>query len=347
MATSTQNSSIEGVQRTLTEISTRWKVAYAVLALWFLATIITEPTLFLVQFIGGFFYGMILVMIALGLALILGLMGVINFAHGALFMFGAYFAYTTVVQLGLPYLAALVIAPLAVGLIGIGMEVLTIRSLYDEPPETALLLTFGLAMMFEEIVRFFWGASPKTYPAASFLTQSVSLAGITTIPGTRLFTVAVGIVMVGLIYLLIDRTEFGLTIRAGVQDGEMTEVVGVNLPLRFTAMFFIGATLAGLAGVLRSTEVGLGPGMGGTFIILVFVVIVIGGMGSFAGAIVGGLLVGWARFLGPLMLRTAADVTNIQALALPGIAGIIPFLLMIVVLLDRPRGLFGEEGFLE
>lgn len=346
MATSIRRSPIQAVQHRISGMSLRWQVIYTILAAWLVATLLADPALFVTQFIGGFFYGMILVMIALGLALILGLMGVINFAHGALFMLGAYFAFTVTVQLGLSYWAALVIAPIGVGIIGLAMELVTIRPLYDEPPEIALLLTFGLAMMFEEATRFIWGPAPKSYPTPKLLSQPVSF-GFTTVPGTRLFTVAVGIVMVALTYFLILRTDFGLTIRAGVQDSEMTEIVGVNLPLRFTAMFFIGATLAGLGGVLRSTEVGLGPGMAGTFIIIVFVVIVIGGMGSFSGAIAGGLLVGWASFLGPSMLRTAANLTGVEALALQGAARVIPFLIMIVVLLDRPRGLFGEEGFLE
>ncbi|WP_438267406.1 branched-chain amino acid ABC transporter permease [Haladaptatus halobius] len=328
------------------KVRTRWKLVYIFLSIWLVSSIIRNPSLFAAQFVSGFVYGMILVMIALGLALILGLMGIINFAHGALFMLGAYLAFSVVSWFGLSFWAALIIAPLAIGLIGALMEVITLRPLHGSDPEAALLLTFGLTMMFEEAIRFVWGAQPKSYSTPSILTQPVNL-GVTSVPSSRIFTVAIGMISLAVVYLLIVRTDFGLTIRAGVQDAEMTELAGVNLPIRFTAMFVIGAMLAGLAGVLRSAEVGLDPGMGGTFIIIVFVVIVIGGMGSFFGAIVGGLLIGWARFLVPGMLETAAYYTGIQAFNIQGIARVLPFLLMIIVLLDRPRGLFGEEGFLE
>lgn len=330
----------------MSSVRTRWQVVYAVLAVWLVATIAWSPSLFVAQFISGFVFGMILVMIALGLALILGLMGVINFAHGALFMLGAYAAFTVVAMLGFPFWVALVVAPLAVGVVGALMEVVTLRPLYGEDPLAGLLLTFGLALMFEEAIRYTWGSAPKSYPVPEWLSRPVGLV-VTAVPASRIFTVAVGLALVAAVYLLIVRTDFGLTIRAGVQDAEMTELSGVNLPVRFTAMFAVGAALAGLAGVLRSAEVGLGPGMGGTFIIITFVVIVVGGMGSFFGAVVGGLLIGWTRFLVPTMLSAAAAYTGIGALSLQGVGRIIPFVLMIVVLLDRPRGLFGEEGFLE
>lgn len=337
---------VQTALRRFSGLSRGWKATYTFLVLWLLGTLAWKPSLFTAQFISGFVYGMILVMIALGLALILGLMGVINFAHGSLFMFGGYFAFMITSQLGVNFWIALILAPLAVGVIGAAMEVLTLRPLYGEDPLTGLLLTFGLTLMFEESVRFFWGSTPKTYPTPQLFAQPVSL-GVVSVPAFRLFTVVIGLLMVGLVYFLIVRTDFGLTIRAGVQDSEMTELVGVNLPIWFTAMFVIGAGLAGLAGVLRSASVGVYPGMGSTFIIITFVVIVIGGMGSFFGSIVGGLLVGWTQFLFPIMLNAAAAVTGIQALELPGISAILPFLVMIVVLLERPRGLFGEEGFLE
>jgi branched-subunit amino acid ABC-type transport system permease component len=247
--------------------------------------------------------------------------------------------------LNLPIWAALVIAPLAVGLVGAVIERFLLRRLYGTDPINGLLLTFGIALMLEEGIRYYWGATPLSY-SAEVLAQPVPL-GVTEIAGIRIFTALVGVLSVVLVYLLIVRTDFGLSIRAGVQDAEMTELVGDNLPFKFTALFLIGSVLAGLAGVLRGAETGIDPGMGALFIILVFVVIVVGGMGSFFGSVVGGLLIGVAMFLAPTMLNALATTSGLEWLALDGVRRVVPFVVMIVVLLDRPRGLFGEEGFLE
>jgi branched-subunit amino acid ABC-type transport system permease component len=239
----------------------------------------------------------------------------------------------------------LLVAPLIVGLVGVVVERFLLRRLYGTEPINGLLLTFGIALMIGESVRYVWGASPLAY-SASVLSAPVSL-GFTQISGIRLFTASVGVLAVVLTYLLIVRTNFGLSIRAGVQDAEMTQLVGDNLPVKFTALFFVGSVLAGLAGVLRGAGTGIDPGMGAQFIILVFVVIVVGGMGSLFGSVVGGLLIGVAMFLAPTMLSALSSVTGLPWLQLQGVRRVVPFVLMIVVLLDRPRGLFGEEGFLE
>ncbi|QSW97632.2 branched-chain amino acid ABC transporter permease [Haloterrigena alkaliphila] len=326
-------------------MTTTWRVIYALLGLWVLLTIAVKPGLFATQLISGLVYGMILVMIALGLTLILGLMGVINFAHGAFFMLGAYLAYAIVAQSGLSIWIALIAAPIGVGVLGVLVERFLLRRLYGTEPINGLLLTFGLALMIEESIRFIWGSSPMSY-SADILTEPVPLL-VTQIAGIRVFTTIVGIISVTAIYLLIVRTDFGLSIRAGVQDPEMTELVGENLPIKFTFLFFIGSALAGLAGVLRGAETGIDPGMASLFIILVFVVIVVGGIGSFFGSVAGGLLIGTAMFLVPTMLNTLATTTGISWINLQGVRRVVPFVVMIVVLLARPRGLFGEEGFLE
>lgn len=336
---------IEDAISTVTEMKASWKVLYTLLGLWVLLTIAVNPGLFSTQFINGLVYGMILVMIALGLTLILGLMGVINFAHGAFFMLGAYLAYGVVAQYGLPIWVALVVAPIGVGILGVIVERFLLRRLYDTEPINGLLLTFGLAMMIEESIRYIWGASPLSY-SADILSEPVPLL-VTEVAGIRVFTTIVGIISVTAIYLLIVRTDFGLSIRAGVQDPEMTELVGENLPIKFTFLFFIGSALAGLAGVLRGAETGIDPGMASLFIILVFVVIVVGGIGSFVGSVAGGLLIGTAMFLAPTMLSSLANVTGLPWIQLPGVRRVVPFIVMIVVLLARPRGLFGEEGLLE
>lgn len=329
----------------LIEMRPVWKVMYALLGAWILLTIAVRTNLFFTQLLNGLVYGMTLVMIALGLSLILGLMGVINFAHGWFFMLGGYLAFAIVAQLGLSIWAGIVLASLLVGVLGVVVERFLLRPLYGTDPINGLLLTFGVALMIEESIRFVWGASPLAY-SADILNRPISF-GITEIAGIRLFTATVGVLSVILTYLLIVRTDFGLSIRAGVQDAEMAELVGDNLPVKFTVLFFIGSVLAGLAGVLRGAETGIDPGMGALFIILVFVVIVVGGMGSFFGSVVGGLLIGVAMFLTPTMLSALATTTGLPWINLDGVRRVVPFILMIVVLLDRPRGLFGEEGFLE
>lgn len=307
---------------------------------------VQETGLFIDQAIGGLVYGMILVMISLGLALVLGLMGVVNFAHGALFMLGGYFAYAVMADYGLPFWAALLIAPVGVGIVGIVIEVVVLRRLYGKEPIIGLLATFGLTLMIEEAARFVWGASAVQPAKPEFLTGGTDLI-VTQVGTYRLFTVAVSTISVAAVYYLITNTDFGLSVRAGVQDGEMTEFVGVNLPLRFTAMFFLGSAIAGLGGALRVVEFGIDPGAAEEFVLLAFVVVVIGGVGSIFGSVLAGLLVGWAQFLVPVVLSALAVVTGVSALNIEGISDLIPFAVMIAVLLVRPRGLFGEEGLLE
>jgi len=323
-----------------------WGGSGVILAALVLLSLVVNAGLFVDNLVGGIVYGMILVMISLGLALILGLMNVVNFAHGALFMLGAYFGLQFVSAMGLPFWVALVAAPVVVGLVGIVMEVLVLRYIYGAEPIVGLLATFALTLMIEESVRYIWGSNPQSFQTPEILGQPIPL-GVTTVSAYRLFTVAVATIAVVGTYLLVTRTTFGLDVRAGVQDAEMTEMLGVNLPIRFTAMFFLGSALAGLGGILRGGEVGMQPSLGTSFIIVAFIVVVVGGVGSLFGSVIAGLLVGIARFTVPTMLQSLAQVTNTPGIAISGIGGLVPFLVMIVVLLVRPRGLFGTEGFLE
>jgi branched-chain amino acid transport system permease protein len=342
--------SVNQLQRTIRAKSplaiAGWVVAITIgmVALGFAA--VDRPGLFVDNLIGGMVYGMILVMIALGLALILGLMNVVNFAHGALFMAGAYFAYHVVVVMNLPFWAALVVAPIAVGAVGIVMEVAVLRRIYGQEPIVGLLATFGLTLMFEEAIRAIWGSSPLRFETPALISGPFNL-GITTVGTFRLFTVAVSALTVIAVYGLVTRTTFGLSVRAGVQNAEMTEFLGVNLPLRFTAMFFLGAVIAGLGGLLRGAEVGMQPSLGSSFIILTFIVVIVGGVGSLFGSVVSGLLIGEAIFLVPMMTQALADLSGFAFLQIQGIGGLVPYLVMIVILLLRPRGFFGTEGFLE
>lgn len=323
------------------------EIATAVVLLALLVNaFVMKPGLFVDQAVGGLVYGFILVLLALGLSIILGLLGVVNFAHGALFMVGAYLTHQVVVQWGVSFWVALVVVPLLVGVLGVVIERAVLQFIYDEDPLIGLLATFGLALMLNEATRATWGGSPLGVPTPEALSTGFDLF-TTTVARFRLFTVVVSVLTVVAVYLLIERTDFGLSVRAGVLDREMAALVGVNIHRRFVLMFFLGASIAGLGGVLRGTEVGMDLAMGDQFIILAFVVIVVGGVGSLFGSVVSGLLIGEAVFLTPLVLGTLATRTNIEALAIPGIGGLMPYLVMIVVLLVRPRGLFGQEGFLE
>jgi branched-subunit amino acid ABC-type transport system permease component len=240
----------------------------------------------------------------------------------------------------------MIAVPVAVGLVGVAMEVSILRRLYGENPLVGLLATFGVFLMIEEATRAQWGATPLSFAEPAILQGSVSV-GIGRIATMRLFTVLVGTVVIGGIYLLMYRTDFGLTIRAGLQDQEMAEFIGVDIPTRFTIVFFLGAAIAGLAGVLRGAETGMDLTMGFEYVLLAFVIVVVGGLGSIFGSVVSALFIGIAVFLAPVVVRALATMTGVDALAVSGIGGIMPFVVLLVVLFVKPRGLFGEEGLLE
>lgn len=311
-----------------------------------LVTLAVHPRLFIRNLLGGVAYGMVLALIALGLALILGLLGVVNFAHGGLFMLGAYGAYEVIALQGLSFWVALVVVPIAAGLLGIVMEVGVLRRLYGENPIIGLLATFGIFVMIEEATRASWGGTPRTFGVPPLLQGTISF-GIGQITKLRLLTVIVATVVIVGTYLLMFRTDFGLTIRAGLQDREMAEFIGIDIPMRFTIVFFLGSAMAGLAGVLRGADVGMDLGMGFEYVLLAFVIVIVGGVGSIFGSVVSGLLIGIGVFVAPTVVSALASSTGIDALAVAGIGGIVPYIIMLAVLLVRPRGLFGEEGLLE
>jgi len=327
-------------------VSTEWLAFWAAVFVLCGVAFATEPSLFVTQAVSGLVYGMILVLVALGLSIILGLLGVVNFAHGALFMLGSYLTYQVMSTWGLPFIVALILVPLLVGGVGILIERLVLRHVYDENPLIGFLATFGLALMLTEAIRATWGGSPLSVNMPAALAMGADLV-ITSVARFRLFTVALAVITVLAVYLMIGRTDFGLSVRAGVLDREMAEFLGVNMPIRFVSMFFLGSTIAGLAGVLRGTEITMNIGMGQSMVVLAFVVVVVGGVGSLFGSVVAGILIGEAVYLTPTVLRALAAVTGIPALDVPAIGGLMPYLVMIVVLLVRPRGLFGQEGFLE
>ena len=290
-----------------------------------------ELSTLLAQVFTGLVLGMIYVLLAIGLSLIFGLMTVVNFAHGALYMLGAYFG---VFLLGYTksFWVALIVAPLMVGALGLLMERFLIRRLYGRSPDDPLLLTFGLSLILVEGVKVFWGKIGLTLDPPRALAGAVDL-GFMVFPAYRLFLIAVIVaVLVGL-YLFLGRTNIGLIIRAGSRDPLMVRALGIDLGRIWLVVFGLGTTLAGLAGILAGPMRGAYAEMGVSMVIESFVVIVVGGMGSLLGAVVAGLLIG--------------QVVGLTTLFVPKLAEIMVFVVMAVVLLVRPSGLFGEAGLAE
>lgn len=290
-----------------------------------------EFSTLLAQVFTGLVLGMIYVLLAIGLSLIFGLMTVVNFAHGALFMLGAYFGVFLLTYTK-SFWVALIVAPLMVGALGLLMERFLIRRLYGRSPDDPLLLTFGLSLILIEGVKVFWGKIGLTLDPPRALAGAVDL-GFMAFPAYRLFLIAVTVaVLVGL-YFFLGRTNIGLIIRAGSRDPLMVRALGIDLGRIWLVVFGIGTALAGLAGILAGPMRGAYAEMGVTMVIESFVVIVVGGMGSLLGAVVAGLLIG--------------QVVGLTTLFLPKAAEIMVFLVMAVVLLVRPSGLFGEAGLAE
>ena len=290
-----------------------------------------EFSTLLAQVFTGLVLGMIYVLLAIGLSLIFGLMTVVNFAHGALFMLGAYFGVFLLTYTK-SFWVALIVAPLMVGALGLLMERFLIRRLYGRSPDDPLLLTFGLSLILIEGVKVFWGKIGLTLDPPRALAGAVDL-GFMAFPAYRLFLIAVTVaVLIGL-YFFLGRTNIGLIIRAGSRDPLMVRALGIDLGRIWLVVFGIGTALAGLAGILAGPMRGAYAEMGVTMVIESFVVIVVGGMGSLLGAVVAGLLIG--------------QVVGLTTLFLPKAAEIMVFVVMAVVLLVRPSGLFGEAGLAE
>ena len=290
-----------------------------------------ELSTLLAQVFTGLVLGMIYVLLAIGLSLIFGLMTVVNFAHGALYMLGAYFG---VFLLGYTrnFWLALIVAPLMVGALGLLIERFLIRRLYGRSPDDPLLLTFGLSLILIEGVKVFWGKIGLTLDPPRALAGAVDL-GFMTFPAYRLFLVAVIVAVLIALYFFLGRTNIGLIIRAGSRDPLMVRALGIDLGRVWLFVFGLGTALAGLAGILAGPMRGAYAEMGVTMVIESFVVIVVGGMGSLLGAVVAGLLIG--------------QVVGLTTLFVPKLAEIMVFMVMAVVLLVRPSGLFGEAGLLE
>lgn len=277
------------------------------------------------QTVNGLILGFLYVLIAIGLSIIFGLLGIVNFAHGAFFALGAYLALVLAREFG--WWAAL-LAPLLTGGIGMVVEVVLIRHLYGKEPLLGLILTFALALLIEAILRMVFGGAPLPFSAPRFLAGFVEYGPIL-LTKYRLFVLLVTIAALVAFWAFLTYTPFGRIIRAGSRDAEMVGLLGINLPVVFSFVFGIGCLLAGLAGLLAAPLWTVTPSMAASAIMPAFVIVTIGGLGSYAGAIIAGLLVG----------VTIAMTIQFQ----PEWAGAAMYVLMAVILLVRPRGLFGEK----
>lgn len=285
-----------------------------------------NATLFASQLMNGLVLGFLFVLISVGMSIIFGMLGLVNFAHGAFFALGAYIALTLRPHVG--FAGALFLAPILVGAIGLVVERILLRPLYNKEPLLSLLLTFGLALFIEELIRTLWGAMGHPFDTPAFLAGIVHY-GPVFVTRYRMAVLVITIVLLVAVWLFLEKTPYGRIVRAGSRDPEMVSMLGINLKRVFMFIFGLGCLLAGAAGVLAAPLWSVVPSMAEQAIMPAFVVVVIGGLGSLRGAIVAGLMVG------------VAVAMTIQFW--PVASTSIMYVLMIVVLLMRPRGLFGEQ----
>ena len=287
-------------------------------------------TEFLSFAMNGLVLGLIFAVVALGFTLILGVMQVINFTHGILFALGAYFAFSMQKYVG--FWLALILAPLLVGMVGLILERLVIHRTYGGNPLFGLLVTFGLATALEEVIRMVWGKTGYSVAAPRFAAGSLDL-GFMIYSRYRLILAALAVLIILLTWLFLEKTPYGAIIKAGASDAEMVMALGKNLPRMRTFVFAIGSILAGVAGVIAAPIWSVRPTMGTAILMPAFIIVVLGGIGSFWGSILAGLIVGLS--------------TSISVMFWARISDIIPYVIMMIVLMFRPRGLMGEKSVLE
>ena len=284
---------------------------------------------FLGQLLLGLVNGAFYAMLSLGLAVIFGLLGVVNFAHGALYMLGAFSAWIMLDKFGINYWFALFLAPLVVGAFGVVIERLFLKHLYKLDPLYGLLLTFGLALIVEGVFRELYGASGQSYPVPELLSGATNL-GFMILPNYRAWVVLVSLVVCLGTWFIIERTRLGAYLRAGTENSALVQTFGINVPVMVMLTYGAGAALAALAGVLAAPIIQVNPLMGSNLIIVVFAVVVIGGMGSILGSVITGLALGL--------------IEGMTRVFYPEASNIVVFVVMVLVLMVRPAGLFGKEA---
>jgi len=270
--------------------------------------------------------GLIYVAIAIGLTIIFGMLRLVNFAHGAFYAIGAYAGLVVADHLG--FVAGLIAAPLVVAVFALGLDRFLLRFFYAKETTAQILVTFGVALIVEEALRLTFGGTTRQLALPDAISGSIALVGLQ-YPAYRVY-LAIGIVVIiAAVWYFIERTNFGLVVRAGVRDRVMVQLLGGNVQAASTVIFVLGAALAGLIGVAASPIYSVDPGTGFKFLVPSFVVVVIGGLGSFWGAVAGGIIVG--------------ELMSISQVAFPVVSDVIIYVAMAIVLLVRPQGLFGES----
>ncbi len=305
--------------------------------------------------LNGLVTGLLLFMLASGLTLIFSMMGVLNFAHASFYMLGAYFAYTISGYLG--FWTGLIVAPILVGLVGALVERYGLRYVHRWGHVAELIFTFGVAFLIEEIVQFVWGRSTKDYQEPEILQFPLFTLFGQNFPAYKAFMIAISIGIFIALLLMLTKTRIGLIIQAAITHPHTTANLGHNVPLVFMGVFGVGCALAGVAGVIAGPALGTFPGMAVVLGSIVFVIVVVGGLGSLAGAFVASLLIGLLQtfaialevsvsdLIGLLGISFAADhaLRDLWSLSLPQVAPILPYLLLVLILIFRPTGLLGKR----
>ena len=305
-----------------------------------------DPVLLLVQALNGLQLGVMLFLMAAGLTLVFGIMNLVNLAHGSLYMLGAYLATAFLGWTG-SFLAAVALAVPATFVAGLVVEALALRTLYERDHLDQVLATFGLILFFNELVSVVWGRSAIHAPVPAALSGHVHLLPGVPYPAYRAVIIVVGLAVAVALYLLVTRTRAGMLVRAGATNRTMVGALGVNVRLLYSLVFGVGAALAGLGGMLAGPIYTVQPGMGEEILIQVLVVIVIGGIGSIRGAVVGAIVVGMVDTLGRAFLRPLLSTMlppSTADSAGPALASMLIYLLMAAVLFFRPQGLFPARG---
>jgi branched-chain amino acid transport system permease protein len=285
---------------------------------------ITWPN-FISQLFNGLAAGALLALISSGLTIIYGTLGVLNLAHGAMFMLGGYAGYVAYQASG-SFVLAVIVGALFLVVVGAVMERVLIRHFYDRPPEDQILVTFGLGIVIVELVRLAFGSLTKTIPPPSWA-AGVTPMGFLIYPTYRIVVLAIAAAMLAILYIVLYRTRLGMIVRAGIEDSGMTGMLGINIHRVFMLVFGLGAMAAGFAGIVNAPVVSLTPDIGNSILVQTFVVVVIGGVGSFPGAILGGLIAG--------------EILSLTSMVDPAYSEVMLFVVMTLVLLLRPQGLLG------
>ena len=278
------------------------------------------------QLITGLSIGSRLFLVAIGLSLIFGVLEVLNFAHGVLYAIGAYMAIVAVNSAIGSFWVGVVLAAVVVALVGVFIEAGFIRRLYGRDILDQLLLTFAFVLILEDVVRFVFGSGTRVTQAPPQLRFDIVLAQGISIPSYRAFVILMSVVVMGALFAVLRTTNIGRVVRATASDRDMARLLGINVPRLYTGVFLVGAALAGIGGALAAPQQAITPGLGNQVIINAFIVVVIGGLGSFTGAFVGAYLIGLLIALGSLVIAGAGEL--------------FPFIAMILVLLLKPEGLF-------